>query len=43
MKSRRKLKVLLLASVATLSLMSGCSKNNSEEGKVMNQIIVTTL
>lgn len=33
MKSRRELKALLLASVATLSLMSGCSKNNSEEGK----------
>lgn len=33
MKSRRELKALLLASVATISLMSGCSKNNSEEGK----------
>ena len=33
MKSRRELKALLLAGVATLSLMSGCSKNNSEEGK----------
>lgn len=27
MKSRRELKALLLAGVATLSLMSGCSKN----------------
>lgn len=26
MKSRRELKALLLASVATISLMSGCSK-----------------
>lgn len=33
MKSRRELKALLLAGVATLSLMSGCSKNNREEGK----------
>ena len=32
MKSRRELKALLLASVATLSLMSGCSKNSSEAG-----------
>ena len=32
MKSRRELKALLLASVATLSLMSGCFKNNIEEG-----------
>ena len=30
MKSRRELKALLLAGVATLSLMSGCSKNNSK-------------
>ena len=33
MKSRRELKALLLAGVATLSLMSGCSKNNSEESE----------
>ena len=33
MKSRRELKALLLAGAATLSLMSGCSKNNIEEGK----------
>lgn len=30
MKSRRELKALLLAGVATLSLMNGCSKNNSK-------------
>lgn len=30
MKSRRELKALLLAGVATLLLMSGCSKNNSK-------------
>ena len=33
MKSRRELKALLLASVAALTLMSGCSKNNDEEAK----------
>lgn len=33
MKSRRKLKALLLAAVATLTLMSGCSKDNNEETK----------
>ena len=33
MKSRRELKALLLASVATLTLMSGCSKDNNEELK----------
>ena len=30
MKSRRELKALLLASVATLTLMSGCSKEETE-------------
>ena len=33
MNKRRELKALLLASVATLTLMSGCSKNNNEETK----------
>ncbi len=33
MNKRRELKALLLASVATLTLMSGCSKNNSGETK----------
>ena len=33
MKSRRKLKALLLAAVATLTLMSGCSKDNDEGTK----------
>ena len=33
MKSRRKLKALLLAAVATLTLMSGCSKDNDEVTK----------
>lgn len=33
MKSRRKLKALLLAAVATLTLVSGCSKDNDEGTK----------
>lgn len=33
MNKRRELKALLLASVATLTLMSGCSKDNNEETK----------
>ena len=33
MKSRRELKALLLAGVATLTLMSGCSKDNDEGTK----------
>lgn len=33
MQSRRKLKALLLAAVATLTLMSGCSKDNDEGTK----------
>lgn len=33
MKSRRELKALLLASITALTLMSGCSKENSEETK----------
>lgn len=31
MNKRRELKALLLAGIATLTLMSGCSKSNNEE------------
>ena len=31
MKTRKELKRVLIAGVATLSLLSGCSKNNTEE------------
>lgn len=33
MNKRRELKALLLAGIATLTLMSGCSKSNNEETK----------
>lgn len=33
MNKRRELKALLLASVAAITLMSGCSKDNNEETK----------
>ena len=38
MKSRRKLKALLLAAVATLTLMSGCSKDNDEGTKEIENV-----
>ena len=37
MKSRRELKALLLAGVATLTLMSGCSKNKDTSEKTENE------
>lgn len=37
MKSRRELKALLLAGVATLTLMSGCSKGKDTSEKTENE------
>ena len=37
MKSRRELKALLLAGVATLTLMSGCSKDKDTSEKTENE------
>ena len=37
MKSRRELKALLLASVAALTLMSGCSKDKDTSEKTENE------
>lgn len=39
MKSRRELKALLLAAVATLTLMSGCSKDKDTSEKTESENI----